>query len=161
MRDRLRKIVEDNTTPVGRWFDYIIQVLILISLVAFSIETLPDLPEGVYSGLYYTEMVCVIIFTIEYFLRIYVAKRPFRYIFSFYGLIDLLAILPFYLRMALDLVALRSLHIFRIFRALKLVRFNRALTRFHIAYRIVREELMLFHDQWDHDLSDGCRSILF
>lgn len=144
MKNRLRQIVEDNTTRQGRMFDYTIQVLILISLIAFSIETLPDLPKKVHDLLYYTEMVCVIIFTIEYLLRIYVAKRPLRYIFSFYGMVDLLAILPFYLHMALDLVALRSLRIFRIFRALKLVRFNRALTRFHIAYKIVREELMLF-----------------
>lgn len=144
MRNRLRQIIEDNSTRQGRIFDYTIQVLILISLVAFSVETLPGLSMKVHDLLYSIEMVCVLIFTIEYFLRIYVSKRPLRYIFSFYGMIDLLAILPFFLHMALDLVALRSLRIFRIFRALKLVRFNRALTRFHIAYGIVREELMLF-----------------
>ena len=90
------------------------------------------------------ELICVIIFTIEYLLRIFVSKKPFRYIFSFYGVIDLLAILPFYLRGAYDLRALRAFRIFRIFRALKLIRYNKALNRFHIAAKIVKEEMILF-----------------
>lgn len=143
-RSRLRAVVEDNTTPKGKIFDYIIQVLILISLVAFSLETLPNNTPITRQLLNYIEYISILVFSIEYILRIYVAKRPLRYIFSFYGIIDLLSILPFYLHTALDLRALRAFRIFRVFRALKLIRYNRALHRFNLAARIVREEIYLF-----------------
>jgi voltage-gated potassium channel len=144
MRKKLRAIVEDNTTYGGRIFDYIIQFLILLSLVSFAIETLPDNSKFTITLLNNIEMFCVIIFSIEYVLRIYVAEKPFKYIFSFYGFIDLIAILPFYLRGTLDLRALRSFRVFRIFRALKLIRYNRALHRYNIAADLVKEEIVLF-----------------
>ena len=105
---------------------------------------MPDNSARVQLILYWIEVVCVVIFTIEYLLRIYVAEKKWRYIFSFYGIIDLLAILPFYLQFAFDLRALRAFRVFRIFRALKLVRYNRALRRIHIATGIVKEEMVLF-----------------
>jgi len=144
MKEKLRAFIEDNTTKAGRYFDYFIQTLIILSLITFSIETLPNNSAQTTSILRFFEVFCVIIFSIEYLLRIYVAKRPFQYIFSFYGMIDLLAILPFYLRTAIDLRAIRVFRIFRIFRALKLIRYNRALRRFHIAGQLVKEEITLF-----------------
>ncbi|MGX1931010.1 ion transporter [Flagellimonas sp. 2504JD4-2] len=144
MKENIRKVIEDNTTQSGKIFDYFIQVLILISLVSFAIETLPNNSERATKILNIVELGCVIIFSIEYLLRIFVAKKPIKYIFSFYGIIDLLAILPFYLKVAVDLRALRVFRIFRIFRALKLIRYNRALRRFHIAAVIVKEEIILF-----------------
>ena len=144
MKEKLRIIIEDNTSPKGKIFDYFIQILILLSLIAFTIETLPNNSIYTIDVLNAFELICVIIFTIEYLLRIFVSKKPFRYIFSFYGVIDLLAILPFYLRGAYDLRALRAFRIFRIFRALKLIRYNKALNRFHIAAKIVKEEMILF-----------------
>ena len=144
MREKLRLIVEDNTTRKGKYFDYFIQLLILLSLISFSIETLPDNSSRTIKILDLFEIFCIAIFSIEYLLRVYVAKNPFKYIFSFYGVIDILAILPFYLRGAMDLRVLRAFRIFRIFRALKLIRYNRALNRFKIAARIVKEEVVLF-----------------
>lgn len=144
MKEKLRIIIEDNTSPKGKIFDYFIQILILLSLIAFTIETLPNNSIYTIDVLNAFELICVIIFTIEYLLRIFVSKKPFRYIFSFYGVIDLLAIFPFYLRGAYDLRALRAFRIFRIFRALKLIRYNKALNRFHIAAKIVKEEMILF-----------------
>ena len=144
MKEKVRIIIEDNTSPKGKVFDYFIQILILLSLIAFTIETLPNNSIYTIDVLNAFELICVIIFTIEYLLRIFVSKKPFRYIFSFYGVIDLLAILPFYLRGAYDLRALRAFRIFRIFRALKLIRYNKALNRFHIAAKIVKEEMILF-----------------
>jgi voltage-gated potassium channel len=144
MKEKLRIIIEDNTSPKGKVFDYFIQILILLSLITFTIETLPNNSIYTIDVLNTFELICVIIFTIEYLLRIFVSKKPFRYIFSFYGVIDLLAIFPFYLRGAYDLRALRAFRIFRIFRALKLIRYNKALNRFHIAARIVKEEMILF-----------------
>lgn len=143
-KSRLRSIIEDNTTREGRVFDYFIQILILITVICFSIETLPNNSKLTISYLKIIEVSCVIIFSIEYILRIYVSKKSFKYIFSFYGLIDLLAILPFYLTTSVDLRAVRMFRVFRVFRALKLIRYNRALRRFRIAAEIVAEETILF-----------------
>ncbi len=144
MKEKLRSFIEDNTTKSGRYFDYFIQILIILSLITFSIETLPNNSAQTTSFLRFFEVFCVIIFSIEYVLRIFVAKKPFKYIFSFYGMIDLLAILPFYLRTTIDLRAVRVFRVFRIFRALKLIRYNRALRRFHIATQLAKEEITLF-----------------
>jgi len=144
IKKQLRSVIEDNTSKKGKIFDYFIQVLILLSLIAFTIETLPDNSVKTINFLNGFELFCIIIFSIEYLLRVFVSKKPFKYIFSFYGIIDILAILPFYLKGAYDLRALRAFRIFRIFRALKLIRYNKALNRFHIAANIVKEEIILF-----------------
>ena len=144
MKEKLRIIIEDNTSQKGKVFDYFIQVLIFLSLIAFTVETLPNNSVNTVNILNNFELICVIIFSVEYILRIFVSKNPFKYIFSFYGIIDFLAIFPFYLRGTFDLRALRAFRIFRIFRALKLIRYNKALNRFHIAAKIVKEEIILF-----------------
>lgn len=144
IKNYLRKIVEDNTTIKGRYFDYVIQLLIVLSLVSFSLETLPDLQDKLRVWLQYFEVFSVVIFTVEYLLRIWVSKKPFSYIFSFYGIIDILAILPFYLVGFLDLRFLRAFRILRIFRALKVIRYNKAIQRFGLAFKLVKEEIVLF-----------------
>lgn len=144
MKKQLWLILEDTTTKRGRFFDYFIQILILLSLVSFSLDTLPNLSYNTRVFLDYFEVISIMIFTIEFLLRIYVSKKPLSYIFSFYGIIDILAILPFYLNRVLDLRFLRAFRIFRIFRALKLLRYNKALNRFRIAFKIVKEEVTLF-----------------
>ena len=143
-KENLRKIIEDNSSFKGKLFDYFIQILIFVSLIAFAVETLPDNSKQLILLLNIIELISVIVFSIEYLLRIYVSKSPLKYIFSFYGIIDLLAILPFYLNVGLDLRSLRSFRIFRIFRALKIVRYNKALKRFGVAAKIVKEEVVLF-----------------
>ena len=144
MKKQLWLILEDTTTKRGRYFDYFIQILILLSLVSFSLDTLPNLNYNTRVFLDYFEVISIVIFTIEFLLRIYVSKKPLSYIFSFYGIIDILAILPFYLNRVLELRLLRAFRIVRIFRALKLLRYNKALNRFRIAFKIVKEEVTLF-----------------
>jgi voltage-gated potassium channel len=144
MKEFIRSIVEDNTTKKGRVFDYFIQTLIMFSLISFSVETLPNNSPHVIKFLEYFETLCIIIFSVEYLLRVFVSRKPLSYIFSFYGIIDLLAILPFYLKGTLDFRAIRAFRVFRVFRTLKLIRYNRALHRFHIAAKIVKEEIVLF-----------------
>ena len=114
-----------------------------MSLVAFSLETLPNNSPEFTELLYDFEVFCIYVFTIEYLLRIIVSKKPISYIFSFYGMIDFLAIIPYYLS-SFDLRFVRAFRVFRVFRAFKLIRHNRALHRFQIAYRIIKEELQLF-----------------
>ncbi len=113
----LKEIIENNSTPKGKLFDYFIQALIVLSLISLSIETLPDLSSSTREFLYKFEVACIIIFSIEYFLRVYVSDKPLNYIFSFYGVIDLIAIVPFFFPNPVDLRFLRIFRIFRIFRA--------------------------------------------
>lgn len=144
IKQQLWSVFEDNTTKKGRYFDYFIQTLIFLSLVSFAVDTLPDLSTPFRSFLKGFETISIIIFTIEYIMRLYVSKNPLKYIFSFYGIIDLMSILPFYLSTFLDLRFLRAFRIFRIFRALKLMRYNKALNRFRLGFTIVKEEIILF-----------------
>lgn len=84
------------------------------------------------------------IFTCEYIIRVVVADRPLRFVFSFFGIVDLLAILPFYLSLGIDLRSIRSVRLLRLFRILKMARYNAAIHRFQTALKIAREELVLF-----------------
>ncbi len=144
MKEKLRKIINDTSTIEGKIFDYFIQSIILISLFTFGYETFPDNSEETKAILKKVDIVTVIIFSIEYLLRLYVSNKKLKYVFSFFGIIDLIAILPFYLGVVVDLRSLRILRIFRVFRTLKLIRFNKALNRFDIAFKLVKEELILF-----------------
>ncbi|MDF1780507.1 MAG: ion transporter [Alcanivoracaceae bacterium] len=140
----ISSLVNDPTTTHGRAFALAIQVLILLSLVTFTLDTLPGLDAATKLSLRIIECVTVGIFTVEYLLRIYVAKSKVRFVFSFYGLVDLLAILPFYISSGIDLRAVRVFRFLRLLRILKLVRYNAAIRRFHRAFVIAREELALF-----------------
>lgn len=140
----LKNIIDNSDTLQGRAFDLIIQVVIFISLISFSLETLPDLEYFTRQLLRYIEIITVVIFTVEYLLRILVADRKLAFIFSFFGIVDLLAILPFYLTTGIDLRSLRALRFLRSLRLFKLMRYNQAIRRFHRALLIAREEMVLF-----------------
>ena len=140
----LKDLIDRKDTGPGRLFDWFIQFLIVVSLVSFSIETLPNLSDGTRQFLSYLEVIIVVIFTIEYVLRIIVADSKLRFIFSFYGLIDLLAILPFYVARGIDLRSIRVFRMLRLVRALKILRFSRAVQRFRQAFGMIRAELALF-----------------
>lgn len=140
----LKQVVERTDTRSGRTFDLIVQGLIVLSLIGFAVETLPDLPGWMRSVLAVSEAVIVVLFTVEYLLRTLVADRKLGFVFSFFGLVDLLAILPFYLATGLDLRSLRALRLIRLFRVLKIARYSAALARLHRAFSGAREELVLF-----------------
>src|SRR5688500_14701636 len=99
-RDHARSLVGDRESAVGRGFEWTIETLIVASIVAFSLETVPSLPPAVHRGLFAAEVfftvVFTVVFTAEYLLRLYAADRRLAYVLSFFGLIDLLAIAPFY-----------------------------------------------------------------
>jgi voltage-gated potassium channel len=140
----LRKIIEDNDTLTGKSFDLFIQFLIIVSVISFSIETIPNLSAGTTKFLSVIEAVTVAIFTLEYLLRLYVANKKLKYIFSFYGVIDLLAIAPSLLATGVDLRSLRILRMLRLFRIFKLVRYNKAIKRLGRALYMAKEEFILF-----------------
>jgi voltage-gated potassium channel len=140
----LKKIVEENDTKAGRNFDLVIQALIVVSLVSFSIETLPDLSASAQSVLGLIELTTVTAFTIEYLLRLVVADKKLKFVFSFFGLIDLLAIIPFYISTGIDLRSIRIFRLFRLFRIFKVLRYSKAILRFDLAFKSIKEELILF-----------------
>lgn len=142
--EKLRKIIEERDTRGGRVFDWVIQSLIIVSLISFSAETLPNLGAETSRILRYIQVITITIFTVEYLLRILVAEKKLNYIFSPFGLIDLAAILPFYISTAVDLRAIRAFRLLRLFRILKLARYSEAIQRFHLALLLARAELVLF-----------------
>ena len=143
-RDRVRAIVEGTDSRVGRIFDFSIQFLIVISLITFSVETLPGLSGETKRLLQIVEVSLVAVFTVEYLLRLWVAKSRMAFVTSFYGLVDLASILPFYLARHLDLRAVRALRLMRLFRILKLARYSKAMSRFRSALTLAKEEIVLF-----------------
>ncbi|WP_340156479.1 ion transporter [uncultured Winogradskyella sp.] len=144
MKTYLKNLVELNDNKRSRRFAYFIQFLIIFSVITFSIETLPDLKPQTKVVLNAIEAFCVVIFTFEYVARIYVADSKPKFIFSFFGIIDFLAILPFYLSFGVDLRSLRLLRMFRLFRLFKLVRYNKAMRHFANAMILAKEQIILF-----------------
>ena len=140
----LKKIVTHDN-KYGRIFEFIIHSLIIISLIGFTIETEPNLSAELKYWLYFIEVVCIIIFTLEYLLRVIYAENTFHYIFSFYGMIDFLAIIPFYISSGvIDFRSIRIFRLFRLIRAFKLLRFSKSLKRFENALKEIKSELLLF-----------------
>ncbi len=113
-------------------------------MLSFSIETVRGLDPEVYVALAWIELGTVAFFTAEYLLRIWVARDRRRFIFSFYGLVDLLSVLPYYLALGVDLRSIRVVRFLRLLRLFKLARYSAAAQRYSRAIRIVREELILF-----------------
>ncbi len=136
--------MDDTDNTSGKVFSFFIQLLIVVSLVSFSLDTFPNLSPETKKLLHIIEVITVAVFTIEYVLRIVASEKPFRFIFSFFGLVDLAAILPFYISTGLDLRAVRIFRFLRLIRILKLFKYNQAINRFHRALMIAKEELILF-----------------
>tara|TARA_R110002051_G_scaffold126513_1_gene200130 strand:- start:485 stop:1201 length:717 start_codon:yes stop_codon:yes gene_type:complete len=143
-KEFFKSLLDNTNTLRGKVFALLIQFLIIVSLVTFSIDTLPNLSKDLKQILYLVEIITVVIFSFEYLLRFLLAKKKLKFIFSFYGLVDLLAILPFYLSTGYDLRAIRIFRLLRLVRILKLFKYNQAIKRFHRALVIAKEELILF-----------------
>ena len=141
---RIQSYLQRLGTEYDRPVSLCIQFLIVLTMIAFSIETLPDLSPQTRSALALFEVVSVAIFSIEYVVRLYAAENRIGFITSFFGVVDLLAIMPFYLSFGIDLRSIRVLRLFRLFRVLKLARYNKAIHRFQRAIIIAREEIILF-----------------
>ena len=143
-RQYVKDLVENEQEGKGRVFNLSIKVLIILSMISISLETLPDMRPEFVRKLYLFEVFSVMVFSIEYIARIYAADRKLKFIFSFYGLIDLLAILPFYLAIGFDLRSLRAFRLLRLVRILKFTRYNAAFNRMGDAFRSIQSELTIF-----------------
>lgn len=129
MRKRLYHIIFEHNTKAGKRFDVVLLWLILISVMVVIAESIPEVHLAFFPVFYTVEWFFTIIFTIEYMLRIWSSPKPLKYIFSFWGLIDLMAIMPTYLGMLFSgyhyLQTVRIFRLLRVFRILRLVRFSR------------------------------------
>jgi voltage-gated potassium channel len=144
IKARVHAVVIRSDTKNGRVFDIFIQTLIVLSLIGGAVESLPNLSPGFSSFLKVEESVIMMIFAAEYLLRVYASVERKKFIFSFFGMVDLVAILPFFLSTGLDLRSIRTLRLFRVIRVLKLARYGKVVDRFKIAFGLAREELLLF-----------------
>ena len=126
---RIFHVIFGHHTRAGAAFDLALLVMILVSTVAVMLETVDTIDEKYHRPLIALEWLATIAFTIEYVLRIICLRNPRKYIFSFFGLVDLLSIVPTYASLFFEgsrgLATVRALRLLRIFRILKLARFIR------------------------------------
>jgi len=126
-KNKLHEVIYEADTPAGKWFDIILLFLILASIAVVMLESVSSISNTHGHELNIAEWIITALFTLEYFARIIVIKKPKEYIFSFYGVIDFLSTIPKYLSLFFigshALVALRALRLLRVFRILKLARF--------------------------------------
>lgn len=141
-RNKLYEIIFEADTPAGKWFDIILLWAIIISVLVVFLESISELRNQYGDIFYYLEWLFTILFTLEYILRIISIKKASGYIFSFYGVIDVLAILPTYLSLViagsqyfLVIRILRLLRVFRIFKLTHMMRQSAILKRALIASR--------------------------
>ena len=148
LRERLHRIVFEADTRAGKWFDVVLLVMILASVTAICAESVPAYAAAYGDGLIVLEWCFTALFTIEYAVRLYSVKRPLAYATSFFGIIDLVAVLPAYLMLVLvDAHALgtfRILRLVRVFRVLKLVRFLGEARVLQVALRASMPKITVF-----------------
>lgn len=129
IKEKLYRIVFFSDTKAGRNFDLILLYLILISFVVVVLESIPDTSPELRKIYFYIEWGFTILFSIEYLLRVILNPKPLKYIFSLWGLIDILAILPTYLGLFIggnhSMQAIRIVRLMRAFRILRLTKFSR------------------------------------
>lgn len=143
-RDRVLHIL-DGTDPVfGTSVAWFLNLVIVLSAVAISVETVPNLAPEHLQALQVIEGFVLLIFAVEYVVRLVCAPNPLRYAFSFWGLIDLVSCLPIVSVIGPEWAVTRSLKLIRALRLLKLFRNSRALDRLAHVFAEVREELVLF-----------------
>ncbi len=126
-RQKLHEVIYEADTPEGKLFDVVLLIAILLSITIVMLESVNSIRLQYSFELNIAEWIITILFSIEYILRIISIKKPSKYIFSFYGIIDFLSTIPKYLSVIFigtnTLVALRALRLLRVFRILKLARF--------------------------------------
>ncbi|WP_396176957.1 ion transporter [Flavobacterium sp.] len=148
LRQRINIIIHGVNTPAGKLFDLVLLFIILLSVMLVLLETVENIDKRFHDILIVAEWVITIFFTFEYFLRIISTRKPLQYIFSFYGLIDLISILPMYLSFFIPntkiLSVVRALRLLRLFRILNLGNFTGQATELKLALNASRTKITVF-----------------
>jgi len=147
-KKEIHDIIFSTDTKTGKLFDIILMIVIILSIIVVMLDSVPWIHDTYGTELFIAEWIFTILFTIEYILRISTAYSKARYAFSFYGIIDLLAILPTYISLFLAgyqyLIIIRVLRLLRIFRILKLYRFIGASTHLVSSMKASRHKIAVF-----------------
>ncbi|MHC2992428.1 ion transporter [Pontibacter sp. HJ8] len=142
VKRKLYSIIFEAETHAGKTFDILLLILILSSVVVVSLESVPELRKDYLPLFLGLEWAFTVLFTIEYLLRLYSTVRPLKYAFSFFGIIDFLAIVPTYL--SLIIVGSQYLLVIRVFRLLRIARIFK-LTQFvnegHVLSKAIRASM--------------------
>lgn len=148
LRKQLYQIIFEADTRAGKLFDICLLFAIVLSVITVICESVPQLRINYASGFIILEWIFTIIFSIEYVLRIYSTTHRTKYIFSFFGIIDLLAILPAFLGIfvtgAHSFIIIRAFRLLRVFRVLKVNRYSNAGETLLLALRASREKIGVF-----------------
>jgi voltage-gated potassium channel len=148
LRQKIYQIIFEADTPAGKRFDIALLVVIVISIALVMIESIPSVKQIFGKELLSAEWLITILFTAEYLLRIFSSPKPAKYIFSFLGIIDLLAIIPTFLSLlapdAQALVVIRAIRLLRIYRILKLYHFIRASNLLVLALKRSARKISIF-----------------
>ncbi|HEU0137609.1 MAG TPA: ion transporter [Flavobacterium sp.] len=147
-RQHVNIIVHGVDTRAGKAFDIVLLILILLSVVLVMLESVDKLDQQYHGFLVASEWVITIFFTIEYLLRIISTTKPLKYILSFYGIIDLISILPMYLSFFVPgskiLSVVRALRLLRLFRVLNLVQFSGQASQLKLAINASKTKIIVF-----------------
>lgn len=147
-RKRIYEIIFEADTREGKAFDVIIIFLILLSVLLVLLDSIAAIRERLGLVIHIIEWFITAVFLLEYILRIWVLERPVKYIFSFYGIIDLMAILPNFLGLVLtggqSLMVIRAVRLLRVFRIFKLSRYTSAGRTLAKALYRSREKIFMF-----------------
>jgi voltage-gated potassium channel len=147
-KHRLHEVIYEADTKGGKLFDVILLIAILASIILVMLESVQSINDQYGDLLNIAEWIITILFSIEYILRIIAIKKPWKYVFSFYGIIDFLSTIPKYLSLILvgshNLAALRALRLLRVFRILKLARYIGESNRLLVALRASRAKIAVF-----------------
>ena len=145
---KLYEIIFEADTKAGKLFDVVLLWIIVVSIALVMLESMHSVNDEYGYWLRLGEWIVTVSFTLEYILRIYVLKKPLSYIFSFYGLVDLLSILPTYLGLFLTgasgLMVIRVFRLLRIFRIFKLSRYTKEASSIMFALKESRHKLSVF-----------------
>ena len=147
-RDILFEIIFEADTPAGKWFDIVLIISILLSVVTIMLDSVSSIRAKHGELLYAVEWFFTILFTVEYIFRLLCVGKPIRYAVSFFGIDDLLAILPTYLSLLFFgssyLLVVRVLRVLRIFRVLKLGNHTKEANVLRTALYTSRRKILVF-----------------
>ncbi len=147
-RSRWFHVIFGHRDRAGRLFDIVLIAAIVASILVTMLDSVQSLHQRLGGQLYLLEWLFTLVFTIEYLVRLYVVRRPWRYARSFFGIVDLLSVLPTYLSLMLTgsqyLLVIRALRILRIFRVLKLTRYVGEATLLWSALIRSRRKILVF-----------------
>jgi voltage-gated potassium channel len=147
-KQKINEVIFGTETQSGKVFDLALLIAIIFSVLVVLVESVPSL-KAINPSLFITiEWILTAIFTVEYLLRVWSSDRPKEYIFSFWGIVDLLATLPAYISLFVVgsqyFIIVRGLRLLRVFRILKLTRYNKEAATLGNALRKSRHKISVF-----------------